>query len=770
MTVLLLAVLTPLAAQHSEFYPFSYTYSAKALGGQLISTHQLSADSNAYHTFLIKRKPTWSDDAEVVQVWQRTRRRQWQGSSLGGASLHAAVPISATSIVAIVQRAEQLILAEIDTALRVLRETDFEQEYAIFPNSRFSLCYDAPGGSGMALVNHELFNFRTSDSALTVVKQTAYPVEDVTALMAPDTTWPAFAYLRVEGMQHRLMFLNGDGVELRQQEVHFGKPVYLRPVNGRAVAALNAAGDVTKLMIVPADSNYSPSSSVVFGKWFTIVFGDEDSRSYHLRYVEFNERYLWRHLQIPKISGSPVAETIDEFPLSLLEPAGVVKLADGAGVIFRNGLANFSEDGRLLSVDILKLNLESDEPVRLNKVGGSLLATQANKSWIFERRSNSFWWLNRLFRDLWLYLLMAVIVVGFAFLARQSYQRQRILRTLFEMPEADPFVVLDKEGRLRSLNDSARHLLQLPRTVPLGRVFQFYCAGLNAEGMMTLVDEALRFRQQLARRITFEVQDRSHDYLFSAIPIRGFLGNRGGLLLTGRDITEELEKKRLNNWAQLAHDMKTNLSIIKLNAETISETSHDPAASIGRRILFQVNLLINRVRDLVTIGSSDSLDKVMIDAVALCHEVREEFNESLFANVELKVQARHILLSCDKAKLSRALRNAVENGIRSLHGQKGQVEISSWHDQNYVYFQVRDSGAGMDDETLGNMLKPFFTKYKTQGGTGMGTMIMQHVMELHGGEMEVESHKGSGTAVRFKLPNIGTQTVAERRAAETQTS
>ena len=143
----------------------------------------------------------------------------------------------------------------------------------------------------------------------------------------------------------------------------------------------------------------------------------------------------------------------------------------------------------------------------------------------------------------------------------------------------------------------------------------------------------------------------------------------------------------------------------------------------------------------------------MVDAFDICNEVRSEFDEALFPHVKFFVNAQHFNLLCDKPKTIRAVRNAVENGIKSMQGKPGSITINNWNDAKYVYIGIQDTGMGMDETTKKKMLTPYFTTAKVSGGAGIGTMIMQHVMELHGGEILVNSEKGKGTQIVFSIPN-----------------
>jgi signal transduction histidine kinase len=173
----------------------------------------------------------------------------------------------------------------------------------------------------------------------------------------------------------------------------------------------------------------------------------------------------------------------------------------------------------------------------------------------------------------------------------------------------------------------------------------------------------------------------------------------------------------------------------------------------GQKILYQVNLIIKRVRDIITIGKSEDLETRVTDTAEICANVRKEFDETLFANVGFEVYAQHILFECDQLKLERALRNAVENGIRAMPDGEGVISIRAWFEQGTVCFQVQDTGEGMSADVQKNMMRKGFTTFGSKGGSGMGTMIMKYIVQLHGGEMLIQSEKGKGTAVQFRIPS-----------------
>jgi len=172
------------------------------------------------------------------------------------------------------------------------------------------------------------------------------------------------------------------------------------------------------------------------------------------------------------------------------------------------------------------------------------------------------------------------------------------------------------------------------------------------------------------------------------------------------------------------------------------------------KIIHQVTLLIQKVRDIITVGRSNAPDLQYVSAIDICLEVRSEFDEAMFPNIEFELNTNEFQLECDRIKIIRALRNAVENGIRALNGELGKITISCSQDSRYSYFIVKDSGPGMDDKKKKKMMTPYFTTSKKEGGSGIGTMIMQNVIEQHGGKLIINSEPGKGTEIQFCLPNL----------------
>ena len=101
-------------------------------------------------------------------------------------------------------------------------------------------------------------------------------------------------------------------------------------------------------------------------------------------------------------------------------------------------------------------------------------------------------------------------------------------------------------------------------------------------------------------------------------------------------------------------------------------------------------------------------------------------------------------------ELREALTNLLINAVDALPGG-GVITVRTRAEGTAVVLEVVDTGAGMDAETRGRCLEPFFTT-KGETGTGLGLAMVHGTVQRHGGTLEIDSTPGTGTTVRLRLP------------------
>ncbi len=445
-----------------------------------------------------------------------------------------------------------------------------------------------------------------------------------------------------------------------------------------------------------------------------------------------------------------------QIPLSVDIPDDFFELTalgvqhDTCVVLFRNGVVRCTAQS-VVSADHLPLH-DIEAPTTVEFVANDIVAHSRHQMYRFGIVSDSWFRVRSMFGFFRRYGILVLLSLLVIFLLARMLRYRRQLRDVIELGSTGISFVVDKSMRLRRINSRARELFEMDTSTPLRRVLKYYCNGESQRIVESFVASALAVRGTQIQKLMFKNASGDQEIIFTAQPLRSMSGGFDGLVVSGVDITEELERKRLVNWAQLAHDMQTNLSIIKLNSEQL-EGSVDVASEEKRlRIRHQASLLLQRVRDIVSIGRDEQLHLSENELRAVFHEVVREFDDSSFAHVRFLTPERLLLVKLDKAKMLRALRNVVENALRAIGQESGTIEFLALTTKTELVIGVKDSGKGMDEQTLANFFKPYYSNYRQYGGTGIGTMIMQRAIALHGGKIEVETAVGKGTTIYFKLP------------------
>ena len=103
----------------------------------------------------------------------------------------------------------------------------------------------------------------------------------------------------------------------------------------------------------------------------------------------------------------------------------------------------------------------------------------------------------------------------------------------------------------------------------------------------------------------------------------------------------------------------------------------------------------------------------------------------------------------DGIRVKQVLTNVVKNAVEAAPDRNGKVLVTLSERDGGVRITVEDNGPGMTDEELGKVFQPFYTN-KAQG-VGLGMPIVKRLVELHGGEVRIDSG-GGGTTVSVDLP------------------
>jgi signal transduction histidine kinase len=221
---------------------------------------------------------------------------------------------------------------------------------------------------------------------------------------------------------------------------------------------------------------------------------------------------------------------------------------------------------------------------------------------------------------------------------------------------------------------------------------------------------------------------------------------------------------RLEAWAQMAqqvaHEIKNPLTPIQLSAEHLQRVHLDRGRPLSPvieeclgTILGQVRLLRQIAGEFSSFAASPTSRPTPNVLSGLVAEVVEPYRTGVAERVDISLDVPNDLplVLVDRTLVGRALTNVIENALHAMPG-RGSLTITARADpaRHVVSLSVRDTGVGMDEESLTHLFEPYFSTKAT--GTGLGLTIARRNIELSGGQITVESEKGRGTTVRFELP------------------
>ena len=221
----------------------------------------------------------------------------------------------------------------------------------------------------------------------------------------------------------------------------------------------------------------------------------------------------------------------------------------------------------------------------------------------------------------------------------------------------------------------------------------------------------------------------------------------------------------------VAHDFNNLLTVILSSAELISNEIHetDPISLDIEQIREAGLRAVGLTRQLLTFSRKQVLQPEVLDLNVAVSDLERMLHRLIGENIELVTRAcdSEALVEADRGQLDQVIMNLVINARDAMPAGgrltletftaelpnpnlRGSAELPPGH---YVGLRVRDTGEGMDAETLERVFEPFFTTKPTGKGTGLGLATVYGIVRQSRGAISVESKPGVGTSFEILLPN-----------------
>jgi len=233
--------------------------------------------------------------------------------------------------------------------------------------------------------------------------------------------------------------------------------------------------------------------------------------------------------------------------------------------------------------------------------------------------------------------------------------------------------------------------------------------------------------------------------------------------LTRRE--SEVARLKADFVANVSHDLKTPLSVIRMFGETLEmgrvpdQATREEYYRVITRESERLSRLIDNVLDFSRIeGGRRTYERAPTPVEPLVRESLEPFAYPLAQGgfkVEVDVAADLPDVMIDAAAVAQALSNLVDNAIKYA-GERKTVRVSAAVVGDRLMLAVADEGIGIAPAEHGRIFEKFYRvgRSDTQGrrGSGVGLALVRHVTEAHGGRVTVESTPGMGSRFTLVLP------------------
>ncbi|MBN3887090.1 MAG: HAMP domain-containing sensor histidine kinase [Nostoc sp.] len=224
---------------------------------------------------------------------------------------------------------------------------------------------------------------------------------------------------------------------------------------------------------------------------------------------------------------------------------------------------------------------------------------------------------------------------------------------------------------------------------------------------------------------------------------------------------EGVEARRREVIGDMTHELRTPLTVVRGYLEELADGEIEASPEIYRRLAKETRRLERLVNDLQELSKAEAgylpINIQRVNLRPLLESLVEKFTDQLLEDGPvLMLQCPSVLppVLADIDRTEQVLVNLLGNAVR--YTNEGSITISVGTEASQLSIAVRDTGIGIAPENLPHVFERFWradqSRDRHSGGTGIGLTISHRLIELQGGQIQVESELGVGSTFRFFLP------------------
>ena len=335
-------------------------------------------------------------------------------------------------------------------------------------------------------------------------------------------------------------------------------------------------------------------------------------------------------------------------------------------------------------------------------------------------------------------------------------QRDQFGSVLDDLGEG--IVVTDNDGNITFENDQFSQILNLKN--------------VNGENIKDLGIKSLgylfrRSKKKKRADIEFEIElkDKTTRWVLATI---NQSKNTREYILVVHDITQlrSLDSMRRDFISNLSHELRTPVSVIRANSETLIDGALDDkkqAKVFAKAILHNAERLTDMVSSLLDLSRIEygelklNFEEINLNSFIKNH-IQSAVNLSKKKEINIVYKPKHKgTVNADLQAIERIMNNLIDNAIKySENGSDITISTSNESD-NYIKVMVKDTGEGISDEDKNHIFSRFYRTASARAtdnqGSGLGLAIVKHLVNNLNGEVGIESKPQEGSIFWFTLPN-----------------
>ena len=326
-------------------------------------------------------------------------------------------------------------------------------------------------------------------------------------------------------------------------------------------------------------------------------------------------------------------------------------------------------------------------------------------------------------------------------------------------------ITLDSDGRITTINPSAREMLAIEDRNPIGKRFEDV---LNEEKYGEIAKHiawGIKNRYRLSDKEINIVSNGQTTTLALAIsPLPQANGDFSGMIVVFDNLTQLIKAQKIATWKEVAqrvaHEIKNPLTPIQLSAERIIKMlkKQDPNSPTiieegARTIIQEARTIKSMVDEFSNFARMPKVDLRPGDLRTLIEQTVGLFR-GIFAQVEFEADLAPDLppaLQLDSEQFKRVMINIFDNAIEAMN-KKGKIRVRAVFEkrQQQVSIEITDTGPGISVEDKTKLFLPYFSTKKK--GTGLGLAIVNQIIREHHGSIRVENNQPTGAKFTIQLP------------------